>query len=91
MEPLIYRTESHMNNVGSILRDMGLRMEIGYVVPIAYDWGCELGNCEKRFKAFTSKESLDITNYIVNLIDEKNIDNNEFSKESGQEWDAVGF
>ena len=29
---------------------MGLKMDVGYVVPIAYDWGCDLGLCEKRFK-----------------------------------------
>jgi len=62
---------------------MGLKMDVGFVVPIAYDWGCDLGLCEKRFKGFTTIESLDITNYLPNLIDDKNIDNNEFSKETG--------
>lgn len=66
-------------------------MDVGYVVPLGYDWGCDLGQCEKRFKGFTDIESKDITNYLPNLIDEKNIENNEFSKEAGQNWDAVGF
>lgn len=83
MEPLVYLTEAHINNVGKVLKDMNLQMDVGFVVPIAYDWGCELGQCDKRFKGFTDKESKDITNYIVTLINEKNIENNEFSKESG--------
>jgi len=43
MEPLVYLTEAHINNVGKVLKDMNLQMDVGFVVPIAYDWGCELG------------------------------------------------
>jgi hypothetical protein len=43
LEPLVFRTEYHIDTVGQVLRDMGLKMDVGYVVPIAYDWGCDLG------------------------------------------------
>ena len=61
------------------------------VVPLAYDYNCDSGKCNYRFKSLLSETSTDVTNEVKEMVDVDNIANMEFSRASYSRIDSVGF
>jgi len=72
------------------LQKIGVDLESKSVIPFGFDWSCSSGPCSSKFKSLNNKATKDITENLIERLDELNLLNKPFSWQ-GKKMDSIGL
>lgn len=70
MEPLEIKNLKTLKNIYNLLKLFKYDLNSEYIIPIAYDYNCEISKCSKIYKSLNDENSGDISDFIQKLNEE---------------------
>jgi hypothetical protein len=70
MEPLEIKNEKMIKNIYHLLKLFKYDLNSEYIIPIAYDYNCEVSKCSKIYKSLNDVNSGDVSDFIQKLNEE---------------------
>jgi hypothetical protein len=92
LRPVEIVNDKQIDTIAGYLDLINVNLLSKSAVPLAYDWGCNNGkaSCSKVFRSFNDALSKDVTDDLLERMDDMNLMNKPFSW-VGKKIDSIGI